>query len=240
MNKLAALEAWAGHLKCMNCSVRKLSLFADLNQQDFDLIHQPIDELDYDTGETIYQMTDSPTYVYTIRSGLVKLVHDLPNGTYRIVRIVRQGDIAGIEALNGTAYLQDAITLLPTSVCRIPREEIERLNNKSPRLCKQLTARWHQAISDADTWLSELNTGTSRRRVSSFLLYLDENKHLDHKKHSEACYIPSREDIGAVLAITTETSSRIIAEFRRKNWITVNGNTAIINRAALQSVLLKE
>lgn len=240
MNKSAALEAWTGLAKCMNCNVRKLALFADLTQQDFNLIHQPIDELDFKAGETIYKMADSPHYVYSIRSGLIKLVHDLPNGSYRIVRILRQGDLAGLEALNGTVYLQNAITLLPTSVCGIPREEIERLNSQSPRLCKQLTARWHQAISDADTWLAQLTTGTSRRRVASFLLYLDDYKYLDQIKHAEICYIPSREDIGAVLAITTETASRIIAEFRRKGWISVDGNTAKINRAALQRILLSE
>ncbi|HFD12134.1 MAG TPA: Crp/Fnr family transcriptional regulator [Crenotrichaceae bacterium] len=234
MNRIAVLEAWTGNARCLHCNIRKLALFADLNQEDFDLIHEPIDDMDFDAGETIYTMTDSPSYVYTIRSGLVKLVHDLANGSYRIVRILRQGDVAGIEALNGKAYLQNAVPLLPTAVCRIPRAEIERLNDQSPRLTKQLTERWYKAISDADTWLSELTTGTSRRRVASFLLYLDDNK------HSDECYIPSREDIGAVLAITTETSSRIIAEFRRNGWITVNGNTARINRTALQKILLRE
>ncbi len=234
MNRSAVLEAWTGHPKCQHCNVRKLALFADLNQQDFDLIHQPIEDQEYKHGESIYTMTDSPLFVYTIRSGLVKLVHDLANGSYRIVRILRQGDVAGIEALNGTAYLQNAIALLPTSVCRIPVSEIQRLNNESPRLSKQLTARWYKAISDADTWLSELTAGTSKHRVASLLLYLDDNK------HSEACYIPSREDIGAILAITTETSSRIIAEFRRNGWIDVNGNTAKIDNVALKKILLSE
>jgi len=231
MNRSAVLEAWTGNTKCQNCNIRKLALFADLNQQDFDLIHQPIDDLDYDCGEIIYKMTDSPLYVYTIRSGLVKLVHDLANGSYRIVRILRQGDVVGIEALNGTAYLQNAIALLPTSVCRIPAAEIERLNRESPRLSKQLTARWHKAISDADTWLAELTAGVSKRRVASLLLYLDDNKDADY------CYIPSREDIGALLAITTETASRIIAEFGRNGWITVDGNKAHIDRVALEKIV---
>ena len=234
MNKTAVVEAWEGHPKCQHCNVRKLALFADLKQQDFDLIHQPIDDLDFNSGENIYKMTDSPLFVYTIRSGLVKLVHDLANGTYRIVRILKQGDVAGIEALNGTAYLQTAIALLPTSVCRIPVAEIERLNRESPRLSKQLTARWHKAISDADTWLVELNTGVSKHRIASFLLHLDDNK------DSEYCYLPSREDIGAVLSITTETASRLIAEFGRNGWIKVDGSNAHIDRAALEKIVMSD
>lgn len=232
MNKSAVLKAWQGHSKCLHCNVRKFALFADLNQKDFDLIHQPITEFDYDASEVIYFMTDTPDYVYTIRSGLVKLVHDLANGTYRIVRILKQGDVAGIEALNGTAYLQNAVTLLPTSVCRIPVTEIERLNRESPRMTKQLTARWYQAVSDADIWLSELTSGHSRRRIASFLL------HLDDTKHAEQFYIPTREDIGAILGITTETASRIIAEFRRNGWINIEGSKASISRTPLQELVL--
>ncbi len=234
MNRLAVLKAWTGHEKCQHCNIRKLVLFADLNQQDFDLIHQPIDDLDFDCGEKIYQTTDSPLFVYTIRSGLVKLVHELANGSYRIVRILRQGDVAGMEALNGTAYLQNAVALLPTSVCRIPVVEIERLNRESPRLSKQLTSRWQKAVSDADTWLAELTTGVSKRRVASLLLYLEDNKDSDY------CYLPSREDIGALLAITTETASRIIAEFGRNGWVNVDGNNARIDRAALEKIVLSD
>ncbi|MEE9345754.1 MAG: Crp/Fnr family transcriptional regulator [Methylococcales bacterium] len=234
MNRSSVVEAWTGNSKCQHCNIRKLVLFADLNQQDFDLIHQPIDDLDFDCGEKIYQTTDSPLFVYTIRSGLVKLVHELANGSYRIVRILRQGDVAGMEALNGTAYLQNAVALQPTSICRIPVAEIERLNRESPRLSKQLTSRWQKAVSDADTWLAELTTGVSKRRVASLLLYLENNK------DTENCYIPSREDIGAVLSITTETASRIIAEFGRSGWINVDGNSARVDKAALEKIVLSD
>jgi CRP-like cAMP-binding protein len=232
MNRSSVLEAWTGNTKCQHCNIRKLVLFADLNQQDFDLIHQPIDDINFDCGENIYQTTDSPLFVYTIRSGLVKLVHELANGSCRIVRILRQGDVAGMEALNGTDYLQNAVTLQPTYVCRIPVVEIERLNRESPRLTRQLTSRWQKAISDADTWLAELTTGVSKRRVANLLLYLDDNK------DTKYCYLPSREDIGALLAITTETASRIIAEFGRNGWISVDGNNASIDRAALEKIAL--
>ncbi len=96
-DKSSVAEAWSGHEKCQHCNIRKLVLFADLNQQDFDLIHEPINDIDFDCGENIYKTSDSPLFVYTIRSGLVKLVHELANGSCRIVRILRQGDVAGME-----------------------------------------------------------------------------------------------------------------------------------------------
>lgn len=35
---------------CQNCGVRDASLFSDLNEQDFSLIHAPIDHLVFQAG----------------------------------------------------------------------------------------------------------------------------------------------------------------------------------------------
>ncbi len=210
--KLALINsAWESAEKCRNCEIRNLVLFADLTQEDFNLIHLPIDDYDLEVGETLYNESMPPKFIFTIRSGMVKLVHWLPNGNYRIVRLLRQGDVGGMEALNATPYLHQAIVLQKTSICRIPVEEIERLNRESPRLHKRLTSRWQKAVSDADIWLAHLTVGSAKKRVANLLLYLEKNCEQGLGKS----LLLGREDIGALLGITTETASRIIAEYKR-------------------------
>lgn len=230
MKSSAINHAWNGTEKCQLCPIRDLVLFADLNQDDFHLLHLPINELELAVGDVLYEQTDKIDYVYTIRSGLIKLVRYLPNGNYRIVRLLRQGDLAGIEALNGSAYLHHAIILQPTSICRIPVKNIDQLNNHSSHLYSQLTARWQKVQSDADIWLTDLNMGSSRHRVAKLLIYLASlNK-------EESFYLPSREDIGALLGITTETASRIIAEFKRTELLKNFRHTAQIERTKLEQI----
>ena len=161
---------------------------------------------------------------------MIKLVRYLPNGSYRIVRLLQQGDLAGIEALNNTAYLHHAIALQDTSICRIPIEDIEKLNLHSPHLYKQLTARWHKVQSDADIWLAELTVGHSKKRIANLLLYLAQHSPTDY------FYLPSREDIGALLAMTPETASRIIAEFKRLGYLQINAQGALVNKNKLQQL----
>ncbi len=231
MNLALVNSAWEGADKCRNCGIRHLVLFADLNQEDFNLIHSPIDDFDLDAGETIYEESSPPRFVYTIRFGLVKLVHYLPNGNYRIVRLLKQGDIGGMEALTGTPYLHHAIALKNTSVCRIPIIEIDRLNRESPRLFKQLTARWQSVLADADIWLANLTVGSARKRVASLLLYLEQND------KNNCSFLLGREDMGALLGITTETASRIIAEFKRDGIIRVDRNHVCIEKNKLARLI---
>ena len=124
--------AWQGPPQCEHCGIRHLVLFADLSHDDFSLIHKPVDELVFKVGEALYQAGDLPEHVYTVREGLIKLVQFLPNGEQRIVRLLKQGDATGMEALLGEPYAHNAIVLQPVSACRIPVEVVERLSRDYP------------------------------------------------------------------------------------------------------------
>lgn len=222
--KPAEIEyVWSTPEQCQHCSVRELVLFADLQRRDFDLIHFPIESIALKADQTLYRERDPSRHVYTIRSGLIKLVRFLPDGKTRIVRLLQQGDLAGIEALHQSFYLQNAVALLDTEVCRIPVKDLEQLNRQTPHLYRQLIARWHKVQEDADIWLAEFNIGNARERLAKLLLYLT------HSQKNDEFFLPTREDIGAILAITTETASRIIAEFKRQNYLQTYGQYASID-----------
>lgn len=206
-------NAWRGAERCKNCAIRHLVLFSDLDHEDFDRIHYPIDDIEYEPGSRLYQQGDDMHFVYTIRSGLIKMVQYLPNGDRRIVRLLSQGDLAGMESLNGQAADHDAVTMDHVQVCRIPRSIIESLRHDTPRLHNALMQRWQKALSSADAWITRLSTGNARVRVSRLLLLLDQNS------QDDSFFLPTREDMGAMLGITTESASKATAEFRRNGWL---------------------
>ena len=40
-------SAWRGTSDCRSCAVREVALFSNLNEEDFALIHAPIDDMAY-------------------------------------------------------------------------------------------------------------------------------------------------------------------------------------------------
>lgn len=204
--------AWQGIAECRRCAVRDLVLFGDLCEPDFGLIHAPIDELKLAPGATLYNAGEEEVSLYTIRSGLVKLVQFLPDGTQRIVRLLRPGAVAGLEVLVGRPYGHTAVALQETEVCRIPREVVERLSKETPRLHARLMERWDQALQQADAWLTELSTGSARQRLARLFLKLAEGR-------DGPVVLSGREDIGAMIGLGMETASRTVAEFKRARLI---------------------
>lgn len=225
--------AWQGTAHCADCGIRDLVLFADLTEPDFSLIHLPIDEIAFEAGATLYSAGGEGTALFTIRAGLVKLVQYLPDGTQRIVRLLRNGATAGLEALLAQPYEHTAIALQPTQVCRLPRQVVERLSRETPRLHGQLMQRWHAALRQADDWLTELSTGKAPQRLARLLLQLAEA--------DGSVTLFSREDVGSMLGITTEHASRTVAEFKRNGAITeVAPNRYRCNMEQLTSIAAAE
>lgn len=230
--KVAFREAWSGEADCKNCALRDSVLFAGLQETDFEKIHQPINQYLLQPGHIIYHAGDQGDRMFTVRSGLIKLVQYLPHGSQRIVRLVRKADITGLETLLGKPYEHDALVMQPTEVCCLPVSTVQALSKDNPDLHIELLNRWQRALSEADAWLTELSTGSAKERIARLLLRLVQDE------DPPVCTLFGREDLGAMLAITTETASRIIAEFRRKDLLTdLGSNRFAVNKAQLEALL---
>ena len=230
MKKIQIESAWKGAERCKNCAIRHLVLFADIEQDQFDNLHLPIDDIEYEPGHRLYYQGDDLPYVYTVRSGLIKLVQRLPNGDRRIVRLLGQGDLAGLESLEGQPMDHDAITMDKVQVCRIPKTVVDALRKDTPALHDAVLKRWQKALHSANTWITRLSTGHSKDRVARLLLLLDETS------EDDSFFLPTRDDMGAMLGITTESASKATAEFKRKGWLKpLQHNRACIDRLELSA-----
>jgi CRP-like cAMP-binding protein len=223
-------EAWSGEADCRHCSLRESVLFSGLHESDFEKIHQPINQFTLEPGQVLYHAGDTGDRLFTIRSGLVKLVQYLPDGAQRIVRLIKSTDVTGLESLLHQPYEHDAVVMQQTEICCLPAKTVEALGKDNPELHLELLKRWHHALSEADSWLTELSTGSARERVARMLLRLVRGE------AEPECTLFGREDLGAMLGITTETASRTIAEFKRQGLLTELGS----HRYRIDTVQLEE
>jgi CRP-like cAMP-binding protein len=209
MKGLEIDAAWHGLSSCDRCSIRDLVLFAGLGAEDFQDIHLPIDDLWLPPGATLFRAEEPAQALFTVREGLVKLEHYLPEGTRRIVALAGCGDVVGLEAMLAERYEQTAVVLQAAKVCRIPTAVIGRLR---PKLNTQLMGKWHDSVRKAHELIRDLATGTARQRMARLFLILA-------PAESRRCRLFGREDVGALLGVTTETASKTVAEFKRQGLV---------------------
>ena len=197
-------------------------LFADLTEHDFGLIHAPIDDLEFKTGASLYDEGDSAIGIFTLRTGMVKLVRITADGRRRIVRVLRPGDVVGLEALATQHYNSEAVALTEVSVCRIPLDVMHRLGGSSQRMHLTLMQKWQQALKDADDWLADLNFGSAGQRVAALV------QKMRNPLDGLTSTLFSREDMGAMLNLKLETVSREISKLVHEGIIEAADKTARI------------
>lgn len=221
---------WCSTANCSLCDVRTSVLFSGIEPALLARIQHSINDLHLAHGETLYHMNEPGKAIFTVRSGLVKLTQYLADGSERIVRLVRSTDVTGLEALLGQPYQHEAMVEQDADICRIPVDVIRRLELESPQLYRELMRRWQQALSEADAWLTELGTGSARQRVARLLLRLsDENG-------NGLCNLFSRKDMGAMLGITTESASRMVAELKRSGFLQEQAGRFYCQREGLEQI----
>jgi CRP/FNR family transcriptional regulator len=199
--------------RCHSCSVRESSLCSGMTDDEFSHINLSVEDIKFPAGAPLFRQGDDGRYIFSVRQGMVKLNRIRQNGEQRIMRILRPGDVGGLEVVVASHYEYDAIALDPVLVCRIPVEVIQQLDGESPRLHKKLLERWHETLIEADEWMAELTSGTARARLARLLLKMR------NPTQPGLSTLFSRDDIGSMLCMTMETASRTINAFQREGKI---------------------
>jgi CRP/FNR family transcriptional regulator len=226
---------WLGRADCVQCHIRRLMLFSGLPDSAFDNRLQPIDHFIFPPGSTLYETGDNDGFIYSIRNGLVKLLHFAPDGNRRIVRMLGRGASVGLELLDGPdGYRHTAMAVNEVDACRIPLSTVINLQTEYPELCDQIHRHLQNHLDRADEWIVALSAGPARDRVIHLLLMFDELG----GNTRDGVKLLGREDMADIVGVSVETVSRIVADLKRNHLLyTVSDNLYRCDRQALQSIL---
>lgn len=166
----------------------------------------------HEPHEVLYHQGSPAECVSFITSGLLKLVVNLPSGRERIVRFHRPGSVLGLCGLRDRPHEHTAMALTPLTALRLPLSAIQRLRAEDPKAYISLVERWHDYLHDADIWITQFSTGPIRGRVARLLSFLAE---FNRESARDQVQLLTCEEMGSVLGVTGESTSRILAEFKR-------------------------
>jgi CRP-like cAMP-binding protein len=206
-------ENWIGRPDCKHCMIRSSVLFAVLTDAEIEEALLAVQNGWLEPDFELFAQGVRDGYLYAIRAGCVKMVHAVGDGASRIVRLHWRGEVVGLEALLNEPYRHSAVVVQKADVCRIPVGLVHTLAARNPELSYQIMRQGQVSLDAVESAITELNSGTGEARLARLLLKFH--------AHSGGQSIPDmrREDIAAIIGVTTETASRLMAEFRRRRLI---------------------
>jgi CRP-like cAMP-binding protein len=167
------------------------------------------------------------SFVYLIKSGLALRCKYTENGERQVCRVYRPGDLIGLETLAVSDPTLVIETLATSVIKRISIDRVLTAQQTDRRVQEAVMALLASEVMDAQQLKISFGTGSAMRRVCRFLLWAASN---------DLVSLPNREKLGNIIATTTETASRMVANLKRDGAITKNPlvpTTMKINRAKL-------
>jgi CRP-like cAMP-binding protein len=212
-------------------------MFSGLQEHAFTEVLSPIDNISFPGAAVLFAQGQSDKGVFSIRSGMVKLLSLTTDGTQRIVRLLGRGGAIGLELLEPEeTYRHTAIALTPVDACQIPLETMLQLDASYPQLCQEVRARLQEDLDRADQWVVTLGSGPARRRIAWLLLLMVEYSN----SPNDSIELLSREDMAAIIGSSVETASRIVADLKRRDILHRTGTSCYRCDVAALKVLTRE
>lgn len=181
----------------------------------------------YAPRQSLFWEGDTADYLFTLKSGQVKLTTSLPDGRQQILRLAVAGQLLGFESLSGRRYSYTAEAITEAHVCKINRRDLFEVIQQNPAVSVRVIEALSQELEQAETTIRDLGLKSSTERVASFLL--SQMPHCDGSNNT-ASLLLSRREMAEMLGLTEETVSRVMADFARREIIeTAKGCLRILN-----------
>ena len=192
----------------------------------------------YPKGATLFVEGQSPRGVFVLCSGKVKLSTSSADGRSLILRIPEPGEVLGLPAtVTGKPYELTAEVIEPTQANFISRADfllfLREHGEAALRVAQQLGETYHSAIAEMRTiGLSH----SAAEKLARFLLDLSEG-HDEEQGEVRLTLTLTHEEIAQMIGASRETVTRLLADFKKKQFLQVKGSTVIIkNKAGLENL----
>jgi CRP/FNR family transcriptional regulator len=219
---------------CQNCQARVISIFSDLQNNELTTLSANKCGNMYKKGQVIFYEGTTPTGLFCMSQGLVKLSKINADGKEQIIRLAKGGSVLGhASLLSGATYAQTATALEDTTVCFIPRSVfMDLVQNKSAMSVRVVELLSHD-VQEAESRLLNMAYHTVRERLAETILMLKEFSGLEEDGKTLKTML-SREDIANLVGTATETVIRLLSEFKDDGLIELSGkHISILNSQRL-------
>ncbi len=223
--------------KCEQCIVREFSAIKALNKDELLRIADCKTSYSIKKGETVFNEGDALNGIYCIKDGVCKLSKLSDNGKDQIVKLVKKGELLGQRSLISEESTNlSAIAIEDMQVCFIPKQEILQFFNENNQFSLNMMKSVCGDLKDADDNMVNLAQKTVKQRLAEVLIKLE----TDFGKHEDGTLKIqlSREEIAGMIGTATESCIRLLSEFNKEGWITLQGKKiTITNKKELQRII---
>ncbi len=221
---------------CQNCPILKKSIFYNQNSEDPIQYPHLKRQLSFKKGQNIFDQNTSPTGVYCIKKGDIKVMKTDGHGNDTIVRIANTGDIIGDDIiLSQNEFKKSATAMTDAVLCYIDKTSFNHLiNNKG--VVVNLLKKTLNTLRKAEEHICSCHQKKVISRLSELLMDLKKKNGIRENAQWKIDLNLSREELAMLVGTAPETLIRSFAELKKLGIISGQKVIYINDEEALENM----
>ena len=208
--------------------LKGMPLFSDLGEASLLALARAGKFMQVEKGQFVFFQSDPSDKVFVVRSGLVSIVLESPDGREMVINEMRPGDFFGdVGVLTNQPRSTSAIVRTDSTLLALPGPAFLGILAAEPALARrilELTANRLRGSSERESALVFLD---AQARLARLLLQLEQMA-------PEKGYVTiSQEELAQRTGQTRQTVAKALGRWRRAGWlITGRGHIMLLKREA--------
>lgn len=181
----------------------------------------------FGAGEQIFAANESAEFLPIVRSGQVKMIHNLADGKEVIVGIFSKGEMFAVPPVfDGLDYPASAFAMEKTELLILPRNHVLHLIRDSHEFAFAIISWTCEMLREKTATIQNLARSSPEHRVAAVLLRL-----IEDETQLPAKVALRRQDIAEMSNLTTETTIRAAKRLAQMGLIEIVHGKIIVDDA---------
>lgn len=195
--------------RCLSCILDSSDYFSTLSLEVKRALQEFLQFKSFDRRAQIYREGRSSESLFILLSGEVKVYKSLPNGRQQIHKLtVIPGDLIACEDLYLDKYSSTAEAISPTSVCFLPKANLQKIISRYPEIPDTLMRSMARNLNSYIRHIANLGQKNALERVASYLLFLHETHHERNLRSEVLRESLTRTELADMIGVTQRTLIR--------------------------------
>ncbi len=220
---------------CLTCKLRADDVFCDLPAAALQVLENIKHATAYPEGAVLFVEGQTPSGIFLLCKGTVKLLVNSPSGKKMIVELAEPGEVLGLSAtISGEPYEVTAETSERCQINFVKREHFLRLLKDNGEACFKVAELLSEKYHDACNELRSLGLSHSaHEKLANLLLEWSSKNDEGGKPETRLRLRLTHEEIANMIGISRETVTRLLTEMKKRQILESKGSTLLIRNAAL-------
>lgn len=222
--------------RCENCSIKNYNSLHKMSTEELSKISDSKTILNFKKGDVIFEEGSHINGIYCIKNGNCKVTKLSQNGKDQIIRFVKEGQIIGERSILSDTNAHLTVTALDDlQVCLIPKKHIKDSFKNNADFSLELTKSICTNLDKANISIINFAQKNVKERLADTLLLFDRTFGTDIEGFLNIKL--SREEIANAIGTATESSIRLLSQFKKDKLIELKGKKIkLLNKNKLQHI----